>query len=88
MVETGKWNTSDLVDYLVQVANSLTSTELSQLRSSDTFAMEGVQKGSRKTRFRADELYPSIDSFRQLRLPLIEWGKRSKWRDESPEGIS
>ncbi|KAH0828720.1 hypothetical protein J3R83DRAFT_3129 [Lanmaoa asiatica] len=61
MVETGKWSTSNLIDYLVRVSNSLTSMELSELKSSDMFA--GIQKDASKTRFRANELYPPMDSF-------------------------
>ncbi|KAH0828805.1 hypothetical protein J3R83DRAFT_3253 [Lanmaoa asiatica] len=84
MVETGKWETSDLIDYLVQVADTLSPAEISELKSSDAFAKEGAHKGTNKMRFRADELYPPIDNFRQLRLPLIEWKGRSEWQDTTP----
>ncbi|KAI9455535.1 hypothetical protein HD554DRAFT_273220 [Boletus coccyginus] len=81
MIETGKWKTSDLINYLVQVADTLSPGDISELKLYDAFAKDGVQTG---TLFRADELYPPIDSFRQLHLPLIEWRERSEWEDAAP----
>ncbi|KAI6152579.1 hypothetical protein BKA82DRAFT_4013016 [Pisolithus tinctorius] len=33
----------------------------------------------------ADELYPPVDIFRSLRLPVIEWNAKSEWSDTSPQ---
>ena len=86
MVETGKWNTSDLIDYLVQVADTLSPAEIAELKSYDAFAGVGGANDTNRTRFRADELYPPISTFRQLHLRLIDWGGESEWQETSPEG--
>jgi len=86
MIETGKWKTSDLINYLVQVADTLSSDDISELKAYDAFTKEGVQSGTSRIRFRADELYPPIDSFRQLHLPLIEWREGSEWEDTAANG--
>jgi len=86
MIETGKWKTSDLINYLVQIADTLSPADTSKLKSYKAFTKEGVQTGTSGIRFRADELYPPTDSFRQLHLPLIEWKERSEWEDTAPDG--
>ena len=84
MVETGKWETSDLIDYLVQVADTLGPAEIAELKSYDAFAGEGGESSTSKTRFRADELYPPIQIFRELHLRVVDWKER--WRETTPEG--
>jgi hypothetical protein len=87
MVETGNWSISDLIDYLIQVQNTLTPDEFSRLKSFRAFTVEGAQGDiGEKPRYRALDLYPPLDIFRQLQLPLIDWGKKSRWRNESDHG--
>ncbi|KAF8415202.1 hypothetical protein L210DRAFT_3465017 [Boletus edulis BED1] len=85
MVETGNWSIPDLIDYLVQVQDTLTPDELSRLESFVGFAEEGAQGDSdMRPRYRAlDVLYPPLDIFRQLRLPVIDWSER--WQNESDQ---
>ena len=86
MVETGKWETSDLIDYLVHVADTLSPEEIAELKSCNAFAGEGGESSTSKTRFRAVELYPPTPTFRELHLRVIEWRGRSEWEDTTPEG--
>ncbi|KIJ58355.1 hypothetical protein HYDPIDRAFT_119620 [Hydnomerulius pinastri MD-312] len=84
MLSMGNWTVFDLVDYLVRKGPSLTSEDLSALKSSEIFMRESCQSNEEEnTRHRADELYPPVDIFRRLRLPVIEW--KSEWKDTSPE---
>ncbi|KAG6375323.1 hypothetical protein JVT61DRAFT_3551 [Boletus reticuloceps] len=87
MVETGNWSIPDLVGYLVQVQDTLTPDEFSRLESFVGFAEEGAQGDSdRRHRYRAlDVLYPPLDIFRQLRLPVIDWSER--WQNESDQAV-
>ncbi|KAF9219018.1 hypothetical protein BS17DRAFT_468537 [Gyrodon lividus] len=85
MLSTGVWTVFDLVDYLVQEEPSLTCEDLSDLRSYEIFMRESSQNNEEEnTRHRADELYPPVDIFRRLRLPVIEWSGKLEWRDTSP----
>ncbi|KIJ65877.1 hypothetical protein HYDPIDRAFT_151535 [Hydnomerulius pinastri MD-312] len=86
MLSTGDWTMFNLVDYLVQEEPSLTSEDLSALKSFEIFTREIFQSNEEEnTRHRADELYPPVDIFRRLRLPVIEWSGKFEWRDTSPE---
>ena len=84
MVETGNWSISDLIGYLVQVQNTLTPDEFSRLKSFKAFTVEGDMCES--TRYCVLDLYPPLDIFRQLQLPVIDWGEKSRWRNESDHG--
>ena len=87
MAETGNWSISDLINYLVHVQGSLTMDEFSRLKSFEAFTQEGAQGDvGERPRYRALDLYPPLDIFRQLHLPVIDWGERSKWRNESDQG--
>ena len=87
MVGAGNWSISDLIGYLVQVQNTLTPDEFSMLKSFKAFTAEGAQGDMGvKPRYRALDLYPPLDIFRQLQLPVIDWGKNSRWRNESDHG--
>ncbi|KIJ62083.1 hypothetical protein HYDPIDRAFT_176650 [Hydnomerulius pinastri MD-312] len=87
MVKTGDWTVSDLIGYLVQVKDTLSTDELSRLASTTAFTKEGSQQepGKKKPRYRASDLYEPADVFRQLQLPIIDWGEKSKWRVNSEE---
>jgi len=84
MAETGNWNITDLIRYLVQVRNALTTEEVTRLESSAVFAKEDLQSDT--IRYCAGDLYPPIEIFRQLQLPVIQWDEKSKWQDDSEEG--
>lgn len=87
MVETGNWGISDLISYLVQAQNTLTSDEFFKLKSFEAFTEEGAQgRMGERPRYRACDVYPPLDIFRQLRLPVIDWGEKSRWRNESDQG--
>ena len=89
MVETGNWSISDLIGYLVQVQNTLTADEFSRLKSFKAFSVESAQGDmGERPRYRALDLYPPLDIFRQLQLPLIDWGRKSRWANESDRGKS
>ncbi|KAI9569179.1 hypothetical protein HD554DRAFT_2093722, partial [Boletus coccyginus] len=70
MVKTGDWNISDLVGYLVQ--------ELARLTSTVAFPKEGAPPAAGKKK-------PRYYIFRQLQLPVLDWGEKSKWRSNSEE---
>ena len=85
MVVTGHCGTYDFICYLVQVQSTLTQDEHTTLKELEAFSKEGTERRvSEKLRYRALDLYPPLDTFRQLQLPIIDWGKG--WRDESDEG--
>jgi hypothetical protein len=87
MVETGNWSISDLIDYLVREQNTLTHDEFSRLKSFKAFTAEGEQGDmGERPRYCALDLYPPLDIFRQLKLPVIDWGEKLKWRNESDHG--
>ena len=78
---------SDLISYLVQVQNNLTPDEFSMLKSSKAFTAEGARVYTgKRPRYCALDLYPPLDIFRQLQLPVIDWGKKPRWQDESDNG--
>ncbi|KAH9953159.1 hypothetical protein BC827DRAFT_1380025 [Russula dissimulans] len=91
MIRTGDWTTYDLIKYLVSAQSSLTSQEVERLRQTSVFPKEGAVKaqsapGSRKAqRHRAMDLYEPIDIFRELGLPVIEWGVDKRWKPASDE---
>ncbi|KAF8552603.1 hypothetical protein OG21DRAFT_1443221 [Imleria badia] len=86
MVETGNWSISDLIRYLVRVQNTLTPDEFSKWKLFKAFIEEGVQGDvGARPRYCAGELYPPLDIFKQLQLPVIDWGEESRWRNESEQ---
>ena len=84
MVEIGNWSVSDLIGYLVGVQNTLTPDEFSRLESFKVFTVKGDIGES--PRYCAIDLYPPLDISRQLQLPVIDWGEKSRWRNESDHG--
>lgn len=85
MIKTGDWTVADLIKYLVNVQSTLSPAELERLQATSAFAKEG-DVGEKKTRHRAVDLYEPQDLFRQLGLPIIDWGSNTKWRSSSEEG--
>ncbi len=90
MIKTGDWTTFDLVKYLVSIQSTLTSEEIERLCQTSAFLEEGARKRqsivdtSRKVRVM--DLYEPVDSFRELGLPVIDWGVDNQWRPEADEG--
>jgi hypothetical protein len=95
MIKTGDWTTYDLVKYLVSIQSTLTSQEIERLRQTSAFPKEGVEleqlaTGSSWTvqRHKAMDLYEPVDVFRELHLPIFDWGADNRWRPMSDEGKS
>jgi hypothetical protein len=89
MVKTGDWTISDLITHLVTIQSTLTPDEITKLQMTSAFSKEGENAlPGKKSRYRASDLYePSITN-RQLGLPIIDWGEKTKWRSSSEEGPS
>ncbi|EIW74063.1 hypothetical protein CONPUDRAFT_86046 [Coniophora puteana RWD-64-598 SS2] len=88
MIKTGDWSTADLVTYLVSVQANLSPDENMRLQSTSVFFREGStsQDGSgRRSRYKAADLYEPNPTFRQLGLPTLDWGEKSKWKSGSEE---
>ena len=95
MIATGDWTTFDLVKYLVSVRPILTVQEIERLSETPAFPREGAGKkqsaagtGPNVQQYRAKDFYEPIDIFRELGLPIIDWGANNRWRPESDEGKS
>lgn len=86
MIKTGDWTVADLIKYLVNVQSTLSVTEVERLQATYAFAKEG-DTGEQKIRFRAADLYEPQEIFRQLGLPIVDWGANAKWRGGSEEGL-
>ncbi|KAI6022005.1 hypothetical protein EDC04DRAFT_2937394 [Pisolithus marmoratus] len=76
MQSGGDWTMFDLVDYLLREQSSLTSEDHSILKSSEIFCAE-----EESTLYRVNKLYPPVEIFRCLGLPVIKWSGRSEWMD-------
>ena len=93
MIKTGDWTIVDLVKYLVSIQSTLTPQELERLRHTSAFLKEGADKepplpstGRKVQRHKAMDLYEPVDTFRELGLPLIDWGVDNRWKPSSDEG--
>ena len=93
MVETGDWTTYDLVNYLVSIQPTLISQEFERLRQTSAFLKETAREeqfaagASREVqRYKAGDLYEPIDLFRDLGLPIIDWGADNQWDPKSNNG--
>src|ERR1700689_2216299 len=87
MIKTNEWTVTDLVKYLVSVKD-LNGKEIQRLQNTSAFPRE-IKPGEsfmKKPRYMAQQLYPPIDVFRTLGLPILDWGDHVKWRDRSEEG--
>ena len=90
MIKTGDWTISDLVKYLVAVQQTLTPVEMDRLRKTAAFPKElsiwGDKNEDQGKRYTASQLYEPLEIFRELKLPLIDWGTQARWRSNSEEG--
>jgi len=88
MIKTNEWSTYDLVKYLASVRTTLEPDEWSKLKITPTFYREGAQQGDaagKPIKNKASDLYEPTETFRALRLPVLEWHGQ-KWRGNSEEG--
>ena len=93
MIKTGDWSTSELVKYLVAVQSTLSTEESRRLKLTAAFPKEskasgGAPETQKISRFMASDLYEPTDTLRNLGLPILDWGSRSKWRSSSDEGLN
>ena len=94
MVETRDWTTCDLVEYLVSIQSTLTSEEIELLRQSSAFLKESVEEKPREKQYSAEasqrvrvkDLYEPLAIYRELGLPVIDWGTDNQWSPKSDEG--
>ena len=90
MIKTNEWTVAELAKYLVSVQSTLTEEEWDRLKMTAVFFKETGQssghEGQKTGRYRAQQLYEPVDVFRQLGLPVLDWGKQTKWRGSSDEG--
>ena len=93
MIATGNWATFHLVNYLVSVRPTLTVVDMGHLSEAPAFPKEGGGKeqsvagtSPKVQRYRAKDLYEPIDIFRELGLPIIDWGANNQWIPESDQG--
>jgi hypothetical protein len=87
MIKTNEWTVTDLTKYLVSIRD-LNEDEIQRLRNTSAFPRE-IKPGesfTKKPRYMAQQLYPPVDIFRTLGLPILDWGDHVKWRDRSDEG--
>lgn len=86
MVKTGDWTVSDLITHLVTIQSTLTPDEITKLQMTSAFSKEGEKAlPGKKSRYRAGDLYEPSVTNRQLGLPIIDWGEKTKWRSSSEE---
>ena len=93
MVKTGDWTTYDLISYLVSIQATLTSQEFEHLRLTSAFPKENTGReifaagtSQKVQRYKAKDLYEPIDLFRELGLPIIDWGADNQWDPGSSNG--
>ncbi|KAI0822620.1 hypothetical protein BC628DRAFT_1388241 [Trametes gibbosa] len=90
MIKTGDWTIAELIKYLVAVQATLTDVEFERLQMTSAFLRERLTdeklpENGKLPRGRAGELYEPLDVFRELKLPVIDWGTHPKWRSGSEE---
>ncbi|RPD65851.1 hypothetical protein L226DRAFT_529987 [Lentinus tigrinus ALCF2SS1-7] len=90
MIKTGDWTIAELIKYLVAVQSTLAPVEVERLRMTSAFPRERredekLPENGKPPRYRASELYEPLDVFRELKLPVIDWGTHPKWRSNSDE---
>ncbi|TRM69687.1 hypothetical protein BD626DRAFT_474972 [Schizophyllum amplum] len=87
MIKTNQWTIPELVKYFASVQTTLSADEMRKLVSTKAFFAEGQteKEDGKSARFLAKDLYEPLDVFRQLGLPVIDWGTQVKWRSNSEE---
>ncbi|KAG8927830.1 hypothetical protein FRC02_007723 [Tulasnella sp. 418] len=83
MIDPGNWDTFKFVKYLVPNRPRIPSREFASLRRREIFPQEQIpSSGPYKTLL--SELYEPLDKFRELSLPLLDWGAH-EWDPQSKE---
>ncbi|KAI0670652.1 hypothetical protein C8Q78DRAFT_1037269 [Trametes maxima] len=90
MIKTGDWTIAELIKYLVAVQSTLAPVELERLRMTSAFLRElrpdeNRPENGKLPRHRAGDLYEPLEVFRDLKMPVIDWGTHPKWRSNSEE---
>ncbi|GAA5986839.1 hypothetical protein JCM11641_007813 [Rhodosporidiobolus odoratus] len=98
LLGAGDWSHVQLLKYLISVKETLTTAERDRLRKTaflpkdgeakveQPAGLDGVKPRPRTIRYRPSELYEPTAEFRELGLPVIEWGDVNvKWRAGSEE---
>ncbi|KAH8981254.1 hypothetical protein EDB83DRAFT_1390074 [Lactarius deliciosus] len=94
MIRTGDWTIPEFVKYLVSIQSDLTLRMLNDLRGMTAFPKEGTDKEPsapttssevQLQRHRIMDLYEPVDIFRELGLPIIDWGVDNTWERTSDE---
>ncbi|KAG6857275.1 hypothetical protein H0H87_007108 [Tephrocybe sp. NHM501043] len=87
MIKTNEWTVADLAKYLVSVQSTLSPEEWARLKMTAAFSKEEASKeaGQKVTRYQAQQLYEPVDVLRNLGLPIMDWGRQTKWRSSSDE---
>ena len=93
MIKTGDWTISDLTKYLASIRSNLTTEEMKRLENTSVFQKETTVTETDQSaqpvqvqRYKASQLYEPQDIFRDLGLPIIDWGTKTRWRSSSDEG--
>ncbi|KAJ3533672.1 hypothetical protein NMY22_g7241 [Coprinellus aureogranulatus] len=87
MVKTNQWTVADLIKYLASIRPTLSDEELVRLRNTAAFSKELSREDPEDlpNRYQARQLYEPLDIFRKLKLPVLDWGQKVKWRSSSDE---
>ncbi|KAK0225787.1 hypothetical protein IW262DRAFT_1357858 [Armillaria fumosa] len=86
MIKTNEWTVNDLMKHLA--TRNLSDDEITRLRLTAVFPKQETSEsvpGTKSKRYAAKDLYEPLDVFRQLGLPVLDWGAQNKWRSSSPE---
>jgi hypothetical protein len=73
----------------MSIQSTLTPEEIERLSQSSAFLEESAEEKqytSESKKVRVMDLYEPVDLFRELGLPVIDWGADNQWRSESDEG--
>ncbi|KAH9061942.1 hypothetical protein EDB87DRAFT_1682606 [Lactarius vividus] len=94
MIKTGDWTIPEFVKYLVSIQQDLTLRVSKDLRNMTAFPKEGTDKELlaattssevQLQRYKVEDLYEPVDIFRNLGLPVIDWGVENTWKPLSDE---
>jgi Protein of unknown function (DUF3684) len=94
MIKTGDWTIIDVVKHLITVQPS--DKEIDRLRQIAAFSKEDEPSSKAvkqlescvlTMRHKACDLYEPSEIFRNLKLPVLQWGTNTRWKPSSVEGL-
>jgi hypothetical protein len=92
MMMTGDWTVPELVKYLTSVQGMLTEEEIKRLAATPAFVAEepkvDAKSWAHRIRYKAADLYEPVPIFKELGLPVLDWGEQVKWKPGNEEGAS